>query len=85
MSDKLNKSTAMGEPVDLEKVKYARPPVIFQAQFTGHVPLNTPAELNQWAADMKDYYGLSIDASGMAGIAAETCTGGGSDACDQLY
>lgn len=82
--DKINASTAIGATVASDVVRKGTPPLILQAQYDSYIVLNTPEELRQWEADLRTTTGLSIDASGLAGIAAETCTGGGSDACDQV-
>lgn len=82
--DKINLGTAIGTAVAPDSIVKGTPPLILQAQYSGYVVLNTPDELRQWEADLRTTTGLSIDASGLAGIAAETCTHHGSDACDQI-
>jgi hypothetical protein len=74
----------LGTIVDNKRVKVGAPPVILQAQAYGYIPLETPAQLKQWQEDLRTFHGISIDASGLAGIAAETCSAGCSDACDMI-
>jgi hypothetical protein len=76
--------TALGSFPDKKKIKSGGSPIILQAQVNGFVSLSTPEELKQWQADLKRTTGISLDASGMAGIAGECCCGGCSDMCDML-
>jgi hypothetical protein len=76
--------TALGSKVQLNSITKGTPPLVLQAQLDGYVVLQTPEELRQWQEDLLTTTGLQVDASGLAGIAAETCTGGSSDACDKL-
>jgi len=55
------------------------PPVILQAQPNGYIVLETPEELRQWEADVKKFYGISVDSSKV--LACETCSCGCSDDC----
>jgi len=59
-----------------------RPPVILQAQPDSFIHLTSPADLKQWEEDVKNFYGISIDATKVA--ACETCSGGCSDDCGVL-
>jgi hypothetical protein len=76
--------TALGARVDKARIKAGAPPIILRAQVDGFIPLQTPEELKQWQDDLKTFYGISMDASGLAGIAGECCCGGCSDMCDLL-
>jgi hypothetical protein len=69
--DPMAYGTKIGSILDPKRVETGTPPVIFQAQVTGFVRLTTPKELKQWEEDLKTYYGLSLDASGLA--AGSTC------------
>ena len=69
--DPMAYGTKIGSILDPKRVETGTPPVIFQAQVTGFVRLTTPEELKQWEEDLKTYYGLSLDASGLA--AGSTC------------
>jgi hypothetical protein len=60
------------------------PPLILHAQVDGFVKLTTPAELKEWQDDLKTHFGITMDASNLAGIAGECCCGGCSDMCDLL-
>jgi hypothetical protein len=82
MADQVD--TAIGSFPDAKKIRTGKAPIILQAQIDGFVPLSTPAELKQWQDDLKRMTGISLDASGMAGIAGECCCGGCSDMCDML-
>jgi hypothetical protein len=75
---------AIGTRPDESRIQRGRPPVILQAQVDGVVPLTTSAELKQWEDDLKTYYGISMDASNLAGIAGECCCAGCSDQCDLI-
>lgn len=80
-----NVETALGKRIaDLKKVKTGVPPVILSSQAHGYVVLEKPEELRQWESDLKQFHGISMDASGLAGIAAETCSNGCSDSCDMV-
>lgn len=82
--------TAIGEPVTLGKrvgnaeIKVGTPPVILQTQAYGYVVLDRPEQLKQWEEDLRTFYGVSIDASGFAGRACETCSCGCTDDCGML-
>lgn len=76
--------TALGARINDTKIKIGRPPVILQSQAYGYIPLKSPEELKQWQNDLQTYHGISLDASGLAGIACETCSAGCSDSCDML-
>lgn len=79
--------TAIGEPVvagrepEGVKVRLGQPPVIFQTQVHGFIPLEQPEQLKQWEEDALRFYGVSVDASNLRGIAGESCSGGCSDDC----
>lgn len=82
MADKSIVTTAIGQPLptgehekaDLARIKIGQAPVIFQTQSFGHVPLERPEELRQWEEDLRTYYGITVDASALAGRACETCS-----------
>ena len=76
--------TALGQPAPANKATKGVAPVILQAQTDSYVVLQTPEELAQWQADLKNFHGISMDASKLAGIAAECCCGGCSDMCDMI-
>ena len=70
----------------IERMKWGKPPVVFEVQVLGYVPLETPEELKQWQEDLKTYYGMSLDAANLPGTMAESgCSIDGrccSDRCD---
>ena len=74
----------LGSKVTVAQQKSGAPPVILQAQATGHIPLSTPAEIAQWEADVHAFYGLSLKIAGSGMHACETCSGGCSDDCGLL-
>lgn len=63
-------------------ITQGRPPVVLIAQADSFIPLKTPDELKQWEADVKKFYGISIDASRVT--PCETCSGGCSDDCGMM-
>jgi hypothetical protein len=78
----------MGEPVTLGRglaegvrIRPGRPPVVLQVQAHAYIPLDQPEQLKQWETDVRTYYGISVDASNLAGNACETCSYGCSDDC----
>jgi 2-methylaconitate cis-trans-isomerase PrpF len=84
MAKSKKSSVALGSIVDNSRIKVGAPPVILQAQAYGYIPLETPEQLKQWQEDLRTFHGISLDASRLAGIAAETCSAGCSDACDMI-
>jgi len=81
MADNQMVATAIGQPLtpgkdraDLVKVKTGPAPVVFQTQTFGYVPLERPEELRQWEEDLRNFYGINVDASSLAGRACETCS-----------
>jgi len=81
MPEKKKVATAIGQPlapggkrVIDARLTVGTAPVVFQAQTFGFVPLEKPEELAQWEADLRNFYGLDIDASALAGRACETCS-----------
>ena len=76
--------TALGSRVDPARITTGKAPVILAAQVDGFVTLKTREELRQWQEDLKSFYGISMDASGLAGIAGECCCNGCSDMCDLI-
>jgi hypothetical protein len=75
-------ATAIGQPLafgkgraELANVKIGAAPVVFQAQTFGYIPLDEPEELKQWEEDLRNFYGISVDGSALAGRATcETCS-----------
>jgi hypothetical protein len=74
-------ATAIGQPFVLGKdvregarIKIGVPPVVFQSQVIGYIPLERPEELRQWEEDLRTFYGISVEASALAGRACETCS-----------
>lgn len=65
-------------------VKTGTPPIVLQAQTYGYIPLESPEQLRQWESDVRDFYGIDVDASGLAGVACETCSCGCTDDCGML-
>jgi hypothetical protein len=57
--------TALGKKVDPQKVIKGKPPVILRLQPSGFVKIETPEEIRQWEKDVRNFFGISIDASGM--------------------
>jgi hypothetical protein len=82
--------TALGTPlaegsrVGAEKIQYGKPPLVLQTQSFGYVTLDKPEQLKQWEQDLRNFYGISVDASGLRGRACETCSCGCSDDCGML-
>ena len=80
-------ATAIGAPVALGRefagaeVKVGRPPIVLQTQSYGYVLLDKPEQLKQFEQDLRNFYGISIDASSLGGRACETCSCGCSDDC----
>jgi 2-methylaconitate cis-trans-isomerase PrpF len=74
-------ATAIGQPLAVGKgraeatrIRTGQPPVVFQAQTFAYIPLETPEELKQWEEDLRSFYGVTADASALAGRACETCS-----------
>jgi hypothetical protein len=90
MPPKRNVSTAIGQPIALEtpprglEIQLGRPPVVLQTQPVAYIPLERPEELQQWEDDLRKFYGVSLDASGLRGRACETCSCGCTDDCGLL-
>jgi hypothetical protein len=82
MEDSPKVATAIGAKIDMKMAKIGAPPVVLQAQAIGYIVLTKPEELKQWEEDLRMTTGISLDSSNLVGIAAETCSGGCSDACD---
>lgn len=82
--------TALGNPIRFgadgagRAIKAGLPPVVLHAQAYGYIPLETPEQLRQWESDVRTFYGVDVDASGLAGVAAETCSCGCTDDCGML-
>jgi hypothetical protein len=83
--------TALGQPVELGGkalrelgVKVGKPPLVLQTQTYAYIPLEQPEQLKQWEADLRSFYGISVDASDLRGVACETCSCGCSDDCGFL-
>jgi hypothetical protein len=81
MAESNKVATAIGQQVVLGKdlaeerqIKIGQPPVVFQTQTFGYVLLERPEELRQWEEDLRSFYGISTDASALAGRACETCS-----------
>jgi hypothetical protein len=81
MAEAQTVTTAIGQPLapgkdraDLANIKIGQAPIVFQTQSFGYVPLERPEELRQWEEDLRNYYGISVDASALAGRACETCS-----------
>lgn len=79
--------TAIGEPVAQGKrvggadIEFGKPPVVLQTQPYGFVRLEAPEQLKQWEEDLRNFYGIRMDATAMRGHACETCSCGCSDDC----
>jgi hypothetical protein len=71
----------LGSKVTKAQQQSGPPPVILQAQPTGHIVLTTPAEIAQWEKDVHDFYGLNLKVAAGGMRACETCSGGCSDDC----
>jgi hypothetical protein len=76
------KMSGLGKKIDKSKMTTGVPPVVLQAQPDGFIKLSTPDELKQWEEDVKNFYGIAIDASRVQ--ACETCSGGCSDDCGMM-
>jgi len=81
MADTQMVPTAIGQPLgrgkdraDLANIKTGQAPVVFQTQTFGYVALERPEELRQWEEDLRNFYGINVDASALAGRACETCS-----------
>lgn len=78
--------TAIGQPIEFGGeaargmgIKAGKPPLVLQTQTYAYIPLEQPEQLQQWEADLRDFYGISVDASELRGVACETCSCGCSD------
>jgi hypothetical protein len=83
--------TALGQPVKLGGkavrelgVKLGKAPLVLQTQTYAYIPLEQPEQLKQWEADLHRFYGISVDASELRGVACETCSCGCTDDCGFL-
>jgi hypothetical protein len=83
--------TALGQPVELGGkafrelgIKFGKPPLVLQTQPYAYIPLEQPEQLKQWEADLRGFYGISVDASELRGVACETCSCGCTDDCGLL-
>lgn len=79
-------STALGEPITIGKLKdvaveLGKPPVVLQVQAHAYIPLDRPEQLEQFEADLRKFYGISMDGAELRGHACETCSCGCSDDC----
>jgi hypothetical protein len=74
----------LGTSIAHSKVAAGPPPVVLQAQATGHIVLSTPSEIAQWEADVKSFYGLNLKIANSGMHACETCSGGCSDDCGMI-
>ena len=76
-------ATAIGAPLALGQkeadIQVGQPPIVLQTQSYGYVVLDKPEQLKQFEQDLRNFYGISIDASGIGGRACETCSCGCSD------
>lgn len=85
--------TAIGERIivtDEESkglgVKLGQPPLILQSQALGYIPLTTPEQLQQFEEDLRNLYGIQVDASRLpVGAACETCSCCSSDDCGYVF
>jgi hypothetical protein len=94
MADRKRAATAIGEVVQSRgkagarvgdrEVILGQPPLVLQAQPYGYVQLESPEELKQWEEDLRNFYGITLDASSMAGRAGESCSAGCTDDCCML-
>lgn len=80
LGEQLTKGSRIGE----KEIQFGRLPVVLQTQSFGYVVLERPEELRQWEEDLRNFYGVSLDASGLAGRACETCSAGCTDDCGML-
>lgn len=76
-------STKIGSPLEKREINKSIPPIVFQLQVNGYIPLTKPEELKQWEEDVKLYHGVSIKAGSVH--ACETCSAGCSDDCGMLH
>ena len=80
MADRGKVHTAIGTPLTDglraggSKIEIGQPPVVLQTQSFGYVVLEKPEQLKQWEEDLRNFYGISIDASNMRARACETCS-----------
>jgi hypothetical protein len=88
MANSERAATAIGEIVQPpgrvgdRQVTLGEPPLILQSQPYGYVELETPEELKQWEEDLRNFYGITLDATNVAGLrAGESCSCGCSDDC----
>jgi hypothetical protein len=84
-------STALGQPIEVGGkafqelgIKIGKPPLVLQSQTYAYIPLDQPEQLKQWEADLRSFYGISVDASGLRNVACETCSCGCTDDCGFL-
>jgi hypothetical protein len=91
MAQKRDVPTALGQPVDISHeavrdlgVKVGKPPLVLQTQTYAYIPLEQPDHLRQWEADLRNFYGISVDAAAFRGRACETCSCGCTDDCGFL-
>jgi hypothetical protein len=94
MAERRQIATALGAPIRLGSreladaegvtVKIGIAPVVLQVQPHSYIPLERPEQLRQWEEDLQKFYGVSVDASQMGGVACETCSCGCSDDCGLL-
>lgn len=71
---------SLGKQIDTSKATKGVPPLILQVQPDSYFELGTPEELKQWETDVRNFYGVEVDARAIRG-ACETCSGGCSDDC----
>jgi hypothetical protein len=88
MAQKRDVSTALGQPVDISRkavrdlgIKVGKPPLVLQTQTYAYIPLERPEQLKQWEADLRSFYGISVDGAAFGSRACETCSCGCSDDC----
>jgi hypothetical protein len=91
MADSKRAATAIGEPVQPEgrvgdrEIVFGEPPLILQAQPYGYVQLETPEELKQWEEDLRNFCGITLDATNVTALrAGVSCSGGCLDDCCAL-
>jgi hypothetical protein len=71
----------LGQKVNLSQAEKGIPPVVFAVQPTHYFKLESPDEIKQWEEDLRNFYGISLDRSGLAGHGCETCSAGCTDDC----
>jgi hypothetical protein len=89
MAERRRVATAIGEPVQPEgrvgdkEITFGQPPLILQMQPPyGYIELETPEELKQWEEDLRNFYGITLDANSAEGLrCCHTCSGGCFDDC----